>query len=101
MHLKDAADRLAEMGNVTRLSIFRLLVKAGPQGLSVGEIQELLQVPGSTLSHHISRLVNVGLIEQRRQSRTLYCTARIDELRELIDYLVSECCSGNITVKEL
>ncbi len=101
MQLEDAADRLAEMGNITRLSIFRLLVKAGPQGLSVGEIQEILKIPGSTLSHHISRLVNVGLVTQQRQSRTLYCTAVIDELRELIDYLLSECCSGNMTVTKL
>ncbi len=101
MQLEAAADRLAEMGNITRLSIFRLLVKAGPQGLSVGEIQELLEIPGSTLSHHISRLVKVGLVAQQRQSRTLYCTAEINELRELIDYLLSECCSGNITVTEL
>ncbi len=101
MLLADAAQRLAELGNVTRLSIFRLLVKAGPEGLPVGEIQRLLGVPGSTLSHHIRRLVSVGLVIQTRESRTLYCTAKMEALRELLDYLVSECCSGNIDIAEL
>ncbi len=101
MHLQDAAKRLAELGSTTRLSVFRLLVKAGPEGLAVGEIQKVLDIPGSTLSHHISRLVNVGLVEQRRESRTLFCTAQISALRELLDYLLSECCSGNISLTEL
>lgn len=100
MQLDDAAPILAELGNGTRLSIFRLLVKAGPEGLPVGEIQRLLMIPGSTLSHHIRRLVQVGLVGQRRESRTLYCTADIATLRELIDYLLSECCSGNIRLPE-
>ncbi len=99
MHLEDAAKKLAELGNITRLSIFRLLVKAGPQGLAVGEIQKILDIPGSTLSHHISRLVQVGLLKQNRQSRTLFCTTRMENLRELIDYLLSECCSGNISTE--
>jgi len=101
MQLNEAAKRLAELGNSTRLSVFRLLVKAGPAGLAVGKIQEVLDIPGSTLSHHIRRLVQVGLVDQRRESRTLYCTARIPALRELLDYLLSECCSGNISLTEL
>jgi len=101
MLLTDAATTLAELGNVTRLSIFRLLVKAGPQGIPVGEIQRLLDIPGSTLSHHLRRLMQVGLVVQRRESRALYCTAGIDTLRELIDYLLSECCTGNISLTEL
>ncbi|MDJ0621999.1 MAG: metalloregulator ArsR/SmtB family transcription factor [Desulfocapsaceae bacterium] len=101
MLLTDAATTLAELGNATRLSIFRLLVKAGPAGIPVGEIQRLLDIPASTLSHHIRRLMQVGLVVQRRESRTLYCIARIDILRELIDYLLSECCTGNITLPEL
>ena len=101
MQLSDAAERLAELGNTTRLSIFRLLVKAGPDGLPVGEIQRLLDIPGSTLSHHIRRLMSVGLVVQRRESRTLYCTAKMHVLRDLLDYLVSECCSGNVELPEL
>lgn len=88
------AKRLAELGNLTRLSIFRALVKAGPEGLAVGDIQKMLDIPGSTLSHHISRLVNAGLVEQRRESRTLYCLPIMEAVRETGDFLLSECCTG-------
>lgn len=93
METEQAARRCAELGNTTRLSIFRLLVKAGEEGLPVGTIQKNLGVPGSTLTHHIQRLVQVGLIKQRRESRTLYCEPQLGAIRELADYLVSECCS--------
>lgn len=94
MEHEDAAKRLGELGNTTRLSIFRYLVKGGADGVPVGQIQKALKIPGSTLSHHISRLVSVGLIRQNRSSRTLYCIAQYDSLRELIDFLQSECCVG-------
>ena len=93
---EEAAKRLSELGNTTRLSIFRYLIKVGPDGVPVGQIQKALGIPGSTLSHHISRLISVGLIKQNRASRTLYCTAQYDSLRELIDFLQSECCAGVI-----
>ena len=94
MEHEEAAKRLSELGNSTRLSIFRYLVKVGPDGVPVGHIQKALGIPGSTLSHHISRMVSVGLINQDRKSRTLYCTAQYDVLRELIEFLQSECCAG-------
>ncbi|HIJ58001.1 MAG TPA: helix-turn-helix transcriptional regulator [Deltaproteobacteria bacterium] len=94
MQHEDATKRLAELGNTTRLAIFRYLVKAGHEGTPVGQIQQALEIPGSTLSHHISRLVSAGLIRQIRESRTLYCVAQYDALRELIDFLRSECCEG-------
>lgn len=90
------AKRLAELGNITRLSIFRVLVKAGRDGLPVGDIQKILDIPGSTLSHHISRLVNAGLVEQRRESRTLYCIPLMEAVKETGDFLLSECCTGNV-----
>ncbi|RRD00479.1 ArsR/SmtB family transcription factor [Amphritea balenae] len=92
MKLEMAAKRLAELGHETRLKIFRYLVKGGHQGVPVGEIQSALDVPGSTLSHHITRLVSVGLVEQRREGRTLYCVPQYDELHGLIDFLQEECC---------
>jgi len=88
-----AAKKLAELGHITRLSIFKYLVKVGDQGAPVGQIQEELDVPGSTLSHHISRLVSVGLIKQVRESRILYCIPQFDVLNELIEFLKSECCT--------
>ena len=88
-----AAKMLAELGHDTRLSIFRYLVKTGSEGAPVGQIQAKLGVPGSTLSHHISRLVSAGLIHQVRESRTLYCVPQFEALKELIEFLLSECCT--------
>lgn len=89
-----AAKRLAELGHITRLSIFRYLVKVGTGGAPVGQIQAELGIPGSTLSHHINRLVSVGLIRQVRDSRTLYCVPQFEVLKDLIEFLLSECCTG-------
>jgi ArsR family transcriptional regulator len=91
-----AAKKLAELGHITRLSVFRYLVKVGEEGVPVGQIQKELNIPGSTLSHHINRLVSVGLIKQVRESRTLYCIPQFEVLNELIEFLKSECCTeGN------
>ena len=88
-----AAKMLAELGHNTRLSVFRYLVKVGSEGAPVGQIQAKLAVPGSTLSHHINRLVSVGLIRQVRESRTLYCIPQYEILKELIEFLLAECCT--------
>jgi len=93
MENENAAKKLAELGHITRLSIFKYLVKVGDQGAPVGRIQKELDIPGSTLSHHISRLVSVGLIKQVRESRTLYCIPQFDVLDELVEFLKSECCT--------
>lgn len=94
MENEAAARMLAELGNATRLEIFRLLVRAGPDGLPVGEIQDHLEIPGSTLSHHVSRLVWAGLVTQERQGRTLICRPRHDQLDRVVAFLQAECCSG-------
>ena len=67
--------RLEALGNMTRLAIFRLLVRAGEEGLAVGDIQRRLAVPASTLSHHLQRLSHVGLMSQERRGRVLVCRA--------------------------
>lgn len=92
MQTDQAAQKLAELGHPTRLEIFRHLVKGGRQGIPVGEIQSALAVPGSTLSHHISRLVSVGLVKQRREGRTLYCVPQYQELDQLLAFLREQCC---------
>ncbi|WP_271274354.1 ArsR/SmtB family transcription factor [Aliamphritea hakodatensis] len=92
-----AAQRLAELGHTTRLAVFRLLVRAGREGLPVGDIQKHLDVAGPTLSHHINRLKGVGLLTQRREGRTLYCVPQMDALRELTGFLESECCTLNVS----
>ena len=94
MQLETAARGLAELGNVTRLRIFRLLVRSGESPLAVGEIQNELGIPASTLSHHISRLVWAGLAEQEREGRVLRCRPRFAALRALVDFLCEECCQA-------
>ena len=92
MRLEDAADKLAELGHTTRLGIYKALVKAGEEGLPVSSIQQQLDVPGSTLSHHITRLVRVGLLKQVREGRVLRCFAEYEELSLLRAFLSEECC---------
>jgi DNA-binding transcriptional ArsR family regulator len=94
---EQAAKCLSELGNLTRLSIFRYLVKVGPDGAPVGAIQAALDVPASTLSHHLSRLVGVGLVRQDRKSRTLYCKPQFELLDEIIEFLKAECCSVTVS----
>lgn len=92
--LNEAAAQLAELGHPTRLGIFRVLVRAGRQGVAVGDIQQVLDIPNSTLSHHLSRMSKVGLMEQRREGRTLYCVLQFGTVEALLGFLYSECCLG-------
>lgn len=94
MDTETAAKAFKEMGHPARLAIFRYLVKAGDQGAPVGELQQALQIPNSTLSHHISALVHANLVHQRREGRTLYCVPEFDTLNALVDFMVNECCVG-------
>jgi DNA-binding transcriptional ArsR family regulator len=92
MDIDVAAKALKELGHPTRLTIFRSVVRAGYSGLPVGELQQSLSIPGSTLSHHISSLASAGLLSQRREGRTLFCVANYDKLTDVIGFLQDECC---------
>lgn len=92
MNVNQAARCLEKLGHPLRLEVFRQLVRAGDAGLSVGEIQDHLGVPASTLSHHIAHLVNVGLVAQERQGRQLICRPDFTLMDGLIDFLTAECC---------
>lgn len=94
MKLETAALVLSKIGNPTRLKIVRMLVRAGSQGLPVGAIQKKLNIPGSTLTHHISHLKNAKVIRQERHQATLYCIMEYEQLNKLVDYLTAECCIG-------
>ena len=94
MTLDETADALNALGNPTRLSIYRLLVRAGEGGLSVGAIQGALDVPGSTLTHHLKHLMSVGLIHQERQGTTLLCRADYGRMNAVLGFLTAECCVG-------
>ncbi|MBT5266556.1 MAG: helix-turn-helix transcriptional regulator [Rhodospirillaceae bacterium] len=94
MDIETAAKCLAELGNPHRLETFRTLIKAGPEGLTVGEIQRHLGIPKSTLSHHISHLLWAGLVKQHREGRSLRCVADFELSEALTDFLRDECCKG-------
>ncbi|MFN3672127.1 MAG: ArsR/SmtB family transcription factor [Bosea sp. (in: a-proteobacteria)] len=93
MTLDDAAASLEALGNPTRLALFRLLVRAGHDGLAVGQCQQRLGIAASTLSHHLKALIVVGLVAQQRDGTTLICRANFARMNGLVDFLVSECCS--------
>ena len=99
METHQAAQCLEKLGNPTRLEIVRLLVRAGKDGLPVGEIRRHTGVPASTLSHHILHLVTGGLVRQVREGRVLRCTLDYELMQNLIDMLTEECCAGIETVK--
>lgn len=86
------AARLDALGNETRLAIFRILVRAGREGLPVGVLQKQTGVPRSTLSHHLHKLVAVDLVRQRRERTTLFCSVEYAVMDETLDFLRAECC---------
>ena len=92
MKVEKAAAQLEALGNPTRLQLYRTLVRAGDDGLPVGGIQEKLDIPASTLSHHLKRLVETRLVTQERQATTLICRANYPGMKALIGYLSDECC---------
>lgn len=92
MKVDAAAKILGQLGNETRLRIVRHLVKAGDEGVPVGELQEHLSIPASTLSHHISHLKNAGLVEQRREGTTLYCSLHYRAMDATVKFLMDQCC---------
>jgi ArsR family transcriptional regulator, arsenate/arsenite/antimonite-responsive transcriptional repressor len=94
MDIETAARRLAELGNLTRLQIVRLLVRAGPDGLPIGEVQSRLGVPASTLAFHLRGLVTAGLVDQRREGRVVRCTPNYPALNETLGYVKENCCAG-------
>ncbi len=100
MKLDEAAARLEALGNPTRLKIYRALVRAGRAGMPVGRLQERLEIPASTLSHHVKALVSVSLISQVREGTTLVCHAEYDTMQGLVDFLVAECCIDETQCKD-
>lgn len=93
------ADMFSAMGTEARLRIMQLLLTSHPDGLVVSEIQEELEIPNSTLSHHLDKLKNEGLVQVRRESTFLRYTADTETLQELLQFLYAECCTRNKAVK--
>ena len=94
MEIKAAIAALAALAQETRLSIYRLLVEAGPDGVSAGRIGERLEVPAATLSFHLKELARAGLISARQERQFIYYAADFERMAELMTYLTQNCCQG-------
>jgi len=93
-----SADRFAALGAEPRLAILRFLLASHPTGAVAGEIQEELETPASTLSHHLEKLKQVGLVNVRREGTFLWYSANTDALREVLGFLYEECCTRSRAV---
>ena len=92
--LERHAEQLHALGHPVRLSIIRILVQGGPQGTSAGEIQARVDMPASTLSHHLNRLLHAGLITTRGEGTFHYYAPDLSALRALTDYVWEDCCKS-------
>ena len=89
-----AVEALSALAHDTRLSVFRMLVKAGPEGLIAGTIAQTANVPSSTMSHHLGILERAGLVESERESRLIHYRADYEGMRRLLAFLMEDCCQG-------
>jgi ArsR family transcriptional regulator, arsenate/arsenite/antimonite-responsive transcriptional repressor len=93
------ADMFSAMGTEPRLRIVRLLLSAHPEGMIAGDIGSELDIPASTLSHHLDKLKNEDLVNVRRESTYLWYSANADALQELLGFLYAECCTRNKAIE--
>ena len=93
------ADMLSAMGTEPRLRIMQLLLSAHPQGMVVGEIGSELEIPNSTLSHHLEKLKHEELVSVRREGTFLWYSANAEALQELLGFLYAECCTRNKAIE--
>lgn len=94
MEIKAAVSALGALAQETRLAIFRLLIEAGPKGLSAGRIGEALKVPGATLSFHLKELARSGLVSSRQERQFIYYGVDFERMAELMTFLTQNCCHG-------
>ncbi len=92
MDLESRANIFKELGNSIRLSIVKELIKYGDTGMSVGELKNFLQIPASTLTHHLAALQSVNLISRKKKGTTLYCISNIALIQESAEFLIANCC---------
>ncbi len=91
-----AAASFAELGHERRLNIILELVKAAPEGLSMGDLGRLTKIPNSTLSHHINKLIAVKLITRQKNQQTLTCFINLEHIKALSEFLLRKCCSNSL-----
>jgi|ERR1700679_907105 ArsR family transcriptional regulator len=93
MKTSNAVEALSALAQESRLAVYRLLVKRGPDGFNPGELAEQLSIPAPTLSFHLKELQRAGLVSSRREGRFLHYSASFDQMRELVNFLTENCCS--------
>jgi DNA-binding transcriptional ArsR family regulator len=98
MELSAAVEALSALGQESRLRVFRLLVKCGPDGMPAGEIAEQLKVPANTMSSHLAVLSRAGLVSSRKEGRSVVYAIDVEGIRKLLAFLVQDCCQGKPTV---
>lgn len=94
MEIRAAVTALAALAQETRLSIYRLLVEAGPEGVPAGRIGEALKVPGATMSFHLKELGRAGLVSARQEKQFIYYAVDFERMAELMTFLTQNCCQG-------
>jgi DNA-binding transcriptional ArsR family regulator len=94
MEMTQVVDALAALAQETRLKAYRLLVEAGPEGLSAGRIGEELDLPPATLSFHLAHLARTGLVRSRQDGRFVIYSADFQNMNQLVGYLTENCCGG-------
>ncbi|HTM59669.1 MAG TPA: metalloregulator ArsR/SmtB family transcription factor [Burkholderiales bacterium] len=95
METKQAVDALSALAQETRLSVYRLLVEAGPEGMAAGAIGEELDLPAPTLSFHLAHLARAGLVRGRQEGRFVIYSADFKNMNQLVGYLTENCCGGS------
>lgn len=97
LDLEVAASTFAALGSEQRLAVLRSLVRAGPEGLNIGELGQRTGVTGSTLTHHMKILSQAGLVRQEKRGRSIICAAvAYEELKALSEFLLRECCADTV-----
>jgi len=94
MEMIQVVDALAALAQESRLKVYRLLVEAGPDGLSAGRIGEELELPPATLSFHLAHLARAGLARSRQEGRFVFYSADFENMNTLVGYLTENCCGG-------
>ena len=94
MDLAITAKRLASLGHENRLELFQLLVQAGPNGMTIGELQAALDRPASTVAFHLRELVSADLVKQEKEGRMVRCRANYPALNEVLQFVHQRCCQG-------
>jgi len=94
MEVETAVKRLSAIAQEARLEVFRLLVKAGPEGMAAGDVARTLDVPANTMSAQLLVLSNAGLVKARREGRSIIYAINFDSVRDLLVFLTEDCCGG-------